>query len=1492
MDNKMVRFLTSIGLKNIERFDLGFDLVSRNEFVREQVDMYMVKKTPWDYSLLEEFQAGLETITYPYTLFISYSQKPTVYDAISLFNDWHRSRYRYLATDINLEGHNETIVFVYPDEDTKEKYRQIVADFKDFLAFLNYHFTIEEQVKAEEKEGPLVSQKRLEQLEAKAIQASEDDEPDQNLEASYYKDAKQVEEENHMEELRTLEEEYLKEMKANLEQLKKDMNKSGGRSSWRDKLPYTHFENLNEITEASGNVDIFGEVFGVDKVKTTRQNKAFLSLGLGYNGQAIAVKAMENEFMNADQIAELKNGMYIRARGYSEKDKFTNQVVVNMKGYELLPPPALREDHAKEKRVELHLHTKMSTMDGVSTIGDYCELAKNMGHKAIAVTDHGNTQSYPDAQKEGEKNGIKILYGCELYMVNNKLPFALNPKDIELRGASYVVFDLETTGLSVRYDRITEFGAIKFEGGHVTKSIDILINPEMPIPLKIQAKTKITQDMVKDKKTIDEVMPEILEFFGDSIIVSHNIEFDLRFINEALRREGKGPLQNGAIDTLSLSRYMFPNARAHNLGSLSKNLGITTYNEEEAHRADFDARILNDVWLAMLNQLTSENYHLRHNELAEFQVTQAMFKHMRPSHINVLVKDKQGLHDLYELISDSHTKYLADVPKTPRSEIMSHREHLLLGTACFNGEVFDTARTKSRDTLKEVISFYDFVEVQPVANYSYLINREDVYNNEEIERYIKDIIEVADELNIPVVATGDVHYRDPKDKITRDIFIANKGVGGKYHPLHLRKPDAEAPDQHYRSTEEMLEAFKFLGEEKAYEIVVTNTNKIADMIGELKPVQKELHPPVIENSPEILRDVTYNRAKEIYGDPIPEFIQTRLQKELDGIIGHGYSVTYYIAREIVKRANAEGFIVGSRGSVGSSFAAHMFGITEVNPLPPHYICPKCKHLEFINDPNVLSGYDLPDKNCPVCGEKMRGDGQNIPFETFLGFSGEKIPDIDLNFPSDYQQRAFDSTKDIFGEHNVFRAGTIETVADKTAFGYVRGYFEDKFMLKGMSKEQAKIEVDKISTQKIAYLASHCVDVKRTTGQHPGGIMVLPKGLSIYDFTPIQYPADDNTSTWFTTHLDYTALHDALLKLDLLGHVDPLALRLMSEMTHIDIKDIPLNDAKVISLFTSDKALERKGNYLRVTTGASGLPEFGTDTGQDILEDANPQSFADLVIIAGLAHGTDVWAHNAQDLIRSKTCTIREVIGCRDDIMTYLIDKGLPNDISFKIMEDVRKGKKLKPEYEKLMRANNVPDWYIDSCNKIKYMFPKAHAVAYVTMAVRVGYFKVYHPLEFYAVWFSARCKQYDIGPMLGGLETIIARYDELKRRKNTRGEKLSPKEKEIFKMLTVAIEMAERGYKFKNIDLYKSEAETFVVDHEDKALICPFIVIDGLGESAAESVVEARKEGKFRTKEDLLKRTKLNQTNIDQLSELGVLDGLGDSDQMTLFDFGLENFEA
>ena len=996
--------------------------------------------------------------------------------------------------------------------------------------------------------------------------------------------------------------------------------------------------------------------------------------------------------------------------------------------------------------------------------------------------------------------------------------------------------------------------------------------------------------MVKDAPNIKEAMPKILEFIGDSILVTHNASFDISFLNEALIGLGQEPINNGVVDTLMLSRYAFPDSRSHTLGALCRRLEVK-YDEESAHRADYDAFVLSEVWQALLVQLTKENIDLKHAELMNLELQKEGIVHLRPKHVIALAKNLDGLKDLYRLVSISNIDYFANMPRLPRRIIEQYRSNLLIGSACFNGDVFETARYYNKEKLKEICSFYDYIEVQPPENYSFLVNMGEL-TNDDVTKYIKDIIDAATELGKTVVATGDVHYATKEQKVFRDVYISAPQVGKVNHPLnpYSRKdvPQFENPDQHYRSTEEMLECFSFLDEKLANEIVITNTNKIADMIEPILPVPNDhLYTPTIENCENLLKDLCFSRAHELYGDPLPEFIQNRLDTELNGIISNGYSVIYYIAHQLVKKSNEDGYIVGSRGSVGSSFVATMSGITEVNPLPPHYLCPHCHKLEWGKElyPSIKSGFDLPARKCPVCGEEMIRDGQDIPFETFLGFEADKVPDIDLNFPGDYQATAHEYTKVLLGKDNVFRAGTIETVADKTAFGFARGYIERKFIASGMSEEQAKAALATYPKVKIDYLASGCVGVKRTTGQHPGGIVVIPSDHSVYDFTPIQWPADEVDSAWKTTHFDFHSIHDTILKLDMLGHVDPVALKMMCDLTHINIKDIPMNDLEVLALFSKPDPLKMKNNYLNQSTGAMAIPEFGTDFVRGILEKTRPTTFSDLVIISGLSHGTNVWNGNAEELINDKTATLQEVIGCRDDIMTYLRSKGLPDRVSFAIMEDVRKGRGLKPEYEEAMTTHGVPSYYIKSCNKIKYMFPKGHAVAYVTMAVRVGYFKVYYPLEFYATFFSVRSKQYDIIPMIKGEEAIIDRLEHLRVKEKTTGEKLTPKEEDQYKTLQIAIEMIQRGYKFENIDLYRSDATKFVVDHENKALIPPFTTIDGLGENNAITVIEEREKKPFTSKDDLLRRTKLTSTNVKDLTDMGVLDNLDESDQLSLFDF-------
>ena len=1474
MNDKMVRFLTSIGINNVDDFDLDFEMVGYNRFDKKQLDMVIVKDTPWQYSLLRQFQDGLNTISYKYLLRFSYKVRPNLKDVISLFEEWYQTLYR-LPHNLDVSGDDDGHLNIeYANEAEKEQYKPAIDDFKSFLDFISYDFVIVESVKPQE-EGEVISERKLKKLVKEASEeAIETIENDDGIEANDASVAEELIEKEREELSKNAGDAFLEMARQNMaamieERKRARLNKRGN---------YQPIDNIDSINQNSGSVDFNGKVFSIE-IKEFGGRKR-LNIGVGdEQGGAINISMYENNQVNDDVIKHLVRNANVRVRGVAYLDDFNKTLMIKGHYIDLLPPDSVEPEKCEKHRVELHLHSLMSAMDGVGAMDDYCAYAKALGHTAIAITDHAVVQGYPDAQKAAKDNGIKMLYGCEFYMVEGKLNAIKNPVKTPLNKAKYVVLDLETTGLSCRYNRTIEFGAVRIEHGIETGRLDILINPGVPIPKKITQITRITDEMVKNQPTMDQAFDKILDFCKDAILVTHNADFDFSFLQEELRRCGRPLLTNPVIDTLALSRYLFPKARAHRLGDLCRNFEVN-YDEEGAHRADYDAGVLNEVWQPMIVLLNKEKPGITHEDLGHLECTPEQMRHFRPVHVCALAKDREGLKQLYKLVSMSHIDYLADVPKIPREEIMKLRDHLILGSACFNGEVFRTARYYNEETLKDVMSFYDYIEVQPLENYSWLVNMGEL-EEEEIITYIKDIVKCAGDLHKPVCATGDAHYVKKSDKKYRDVYISAKGLGGVMHPLNpyarSRLPRFENPDQHFRTTEEMLEAMKFLGEEKAYEIVVENTNAIADQIEKLVPLPNDkLYTPFIENCEQDLTDMVYRKAKKLYGDPLPEVIQNRLETELNGIISNGFSVIYYIAHKIIKKANEDGFIVGSRGSVGSSLVATMANITEVNPLPPHYLCPHCHHLEWVNevDQDIRSGDDLPDKKCPICGEEMIHDGQNIPFQTFLGFNAEKVPDIDLNFPPDYQAQAHAYTKELLGADNVFRAGTISGVEEKTAFGFARGYIE-----------RLGMNPDEYPRAKIAYLASGCVGVKRTTGQHPGGIVVIPKNYEVYDFTPVQYPADNSEADWKTTHFDFHSIHDTILKLDLLGHVDPMALKMMADLTGIDIHTIPMNDPAVLSLFSSSKALNMKHDYLQNRTGAMGIPEFGTENSRRILEETMPTKFSDLVIISGLSHGTNVWSGNAEKLIQNGTATLREVIGCRDDIMTYLIRKGLPSNISFAIMEDVRKGKGLKPEYVEIMKAHKVPQYYIDSCNLIKYMFPKGHAVAYVTQAVRVGYFKIYYPLEFYATFFSVRCDQYDIEAMIKGEQAIINRLDELKLKSRSKTEKLSPKETEQIKTLSMALEMVQRGYKFENISLEKSDSANFVVDKENNALIPPFKTIDGLGENNARTVIEARKDGPFHSKEELLRRTKLTSTNVEDLSRMGVLDNLDETDQLSLFDF-------
>ncbi|NLN79986.1 MAG: PolC-type DNA polymerase III [Erysipelotrichia bacterium] len=1470
MDTKIHRFLNSIGLLDTYNFDLDFDLVSRNLIIYEQVDMALVKDTPWQYHLLKRFLAHLKNINYLYSMTFSYKKKPTIYDALHIIESYSLEHFKVEPYEehSNLEN---IITFQFSDEKKFKAFNELAIKINETLKFINYEFAVEATL----IERPKISAKKLDNLIEKAEKVIEQIESESDTdEDTYYPEIKTLQE-IHKEDLKNIEKDMLAEMKKNyreLKQAKKD----------RSNLHQNGFffvESISEIISPGQKVNLEARVFSIDK-RTLSSGRILLTLGLDDRKKALYGKLYSEKNEDEESFDIYKIGMNLLVQGTAEIDNYSGEIFLRIIKLKILPMSPLRRDKAKEKRVELHLHTKMSEMDGVGQVDDYFRLAKNMGHEALAVTDHGVVHAFPDVQKAAKEHGVKAIYGAEFYMVDDNLEYVFNKKDIVLHNATYVCFDFETTGLSSRYDHIIEFGAVRFEKGLIVKELSFFINPHRPIPKMIQKMTGINDEMVKDGLEEKDAILIIKEFLKDAILVSHNADFDIGFLNEALKRHGLEEISNPIIDTLALSRYLFPEDRYHNLGALSRRLQIAAYNEREAHRALYDAKILNDVWLASLTILEREHGYLTHSDLSTLKASDDILKHLKPRHVIVLVKNKIGLKNLYKLITLSHINYFADLPRIPRHELIKHREGLLFGSACFNGEIFDKARTKNALELQKAMDFYDYIEVQPPANYSYLINTNTLENIEQVQTLIKDIISAAELANKKVVVTGDVHYVNEEDKVTRDIYIMTKAKGNRPHPLNTNpydRPDGvyhENPDQHYRSTDEMLEHFKFLDPEKAFEIIVTNTKEIAALIEELQPISTKLESPKMPEAEEMVKKLTYETAHKWYGDVLPEVIEERIKTELNAIISNNYAVIYYIAYRIVHKANEDGYIVGSRGSVGSSLVATLMHITEVNPLKPHYRCPNCRNFEFNTDPNYASGYDLPDKNCPICHTQYIKDGQNIPFETFLGIHANKVPDIDLNFPSDYQAQAHDFTKVLLGEDNVFRAGTISTTAEKMAFGYVRGYFERR-----------GFDPDSVPRAEVAYLAAPLVGVKKTTGQHPGGIMVIPNHLDVFDFMPVQYPADDLTSSWKTTHFDYRAIHDSLLKLDLLGHGDPLALKMMADIAKVDLNEVPLNDPKVLSLFTSDKALNRNNNFMKIDNGSLGVPEFGTDFVRGVLRKAKPKTFAELVIVSGLTHGGNVWANNAEALIDSKAATLKDVIGCRDDIMTYLMDQGIEANIAFGIMEIVRGGKKIPQENVAIMKAFNVPDYYIDSCNKISYMFPKAHAVAYVMQATRVGYFKVYYPLVFYAVFFSVRSKQFEFETMVLGEDEISTRLEELRRKTVNRQERITPKEEEIFDTLFVALEMYERGFKFANLDLYKSDATNFIIDEENKTLIPPFVVLDGLGESAAQSVLEARKDGVFTSVEDLEKRTKLNTTVLDKMKKLGVFADLPDSDQLDLFNF-------
>lgn len=1256
--------------------------------------------------------------------------------------------------------------------------------------------------------------------------------------------------------------------------------------------------NLKDMHDPISDIQFEGEIFQEEKT-ITKNDRMIQSMAIYDGTDAMLMKRFEGRGVTREVLSSYKAGDRVKVYGSIQYDNFAKDLVIMPQEIEVLDKK-VNQDDAEKKRVEFHMHTNMSEMDGVCDVNRVVKYAFDIGHRGIVISDHADVQSFVKAYNTGKSlaksdpdRHFRVGFGCEMNMVDEYLCIVRNGTDEKIESPTYISFDLETTGLSAYYDHIIEFGAVKIKNQTEIDRLQMFIKPPVPIPPFISHKTNITNEMVKNAKSFAECIDEILEWIGDGILVAHNASFDYFFINEELRRIGKKPLQNTVIDTLDLSRAILKNRRAYRLGNIARNYHVA-YDEEVAHRADYDAESLSGVFLCLLKDAKEKFGCVTIQDLQDKTQDAEAFKKVRRSHVCAIVKNQAGMKDLYKLVTISNTKTLAVMGKASgkegtdvaaearitRKDIQMHRANLLIGSACLNGELFELACNGEDARLLEAMKFYDYIELQPLGNYSTAIALGSLPNIARLKDVQKRMIACAKQLGIPVIADSDAHYCVKEEKIFRDVYIMSQGVGGSTHPLYIRDDElrmrTKNPDQHFRLTNEMMQEFSWLDDPNlVQEIVIDNPNALFDSIDEnIMPVPSGTYPPHIEASGDKLRAICMKTAKNMYAydGVIPSEVLDRLEFELDNIITNGFDVHYYIAHLLVKKSNKDGYVVGSRGSVGSSFTATMSGITEVNPLKPHYLCPHCHHSEWIDDPDVKSGFDLQAKPCPKCGTMMKGDGQNIPFQTFLGFNADKVPDIDLNFSNEYQWRAHEFIKEVFGANHAFRAGTIGTVADKTAYGYVQGYCEK------MHREDMRRAMKE-------YLAKGCTNVKRTTGQHPGGIIIIPDEYEAEDFTPVQYPANDPTAAWLTTHYDFHDIHDNVLKFDILGHVDPTAIRMLQRIGTVKPLDIPMNDPDTISLFYSDDALQADPRIYKKENGALGLPEFGTKITRRVLEETKPSSFAELVMISGLTHGTDVWAGNAQSLVQAGH-PLNEVIACRDDIMTYLLDKNLKPLDAFKIMESVRKGKGLTAEWEADMKEHNVPDWYIESCKKIKYMFPKAHAVAYVMMAVRIAWYKVHEPRNFYIQFFTHRCDAYELDTMCKGIEAIRVRMKDIQDRLADRNtlNPVSNKEKALFDTLEVCEELYARGYRISNVDLYKSHASEFIADSEDeKTIIPPFTVIDGLGGNVAKSIEIARNEAEFLSKEDLEKRTQLSSTLIKKLDAIGVLEGLQELNQLSLF---------
>ncbi|GIM28401.1 DNA polymerase III PolC-type [Clostridium polyendosporum] len=1222
---------------------------------------------------------------------------------------------------------------------------------------------------------------------------------------------------------------------------------------------------INDITPDEGRVALEGEISNME-TRELKSGKTLVSFDLYDGSNSMTCKSFLKPGDSDEVLPRLKKVKGVKVVGNVGFSQFSGEVemiantIIETEGVKKVK----RQDNAPVKRVELHMHTQMSQMDAMTSATDLIKRAMSWGMKAIAITDHGVVQSFPEAHKLlGRDNpDMKVLYGVEAYLAPDKKPSVTNPKGQSI-DTTYCVLDLETTGFSPVTEKITEIGIMKVQDGKVIDKFSCFVNPEKPIPARVIEVTNITDDMVADAETIDKVFPKLLDFIEGSVLVAHNAGFDVGFLKHNAKVLGYD-FDFTYLDTLSLAQEIFPDFKTYKLGRIAKHLGIKV---EVAHRALDDVDTTVKVFNIMLEKLkergakTLEDIEIYGSDEAS---KKEEYKKLKTYHAIIFAKNYEGLKNLYRLVSYSSLDYFYKKPRILKSMFKKYSEGLILGSACSEGELYQSILLgKSDEEIEAIAEEYDYLEIQPLGNNDYLVRKEQVPNKEYLKEINRKIVRLGEKLGKPVVATGDVHFMDPEDEIYRRILEAGQG---------FKDADDQAP-LYLRTTEEMLSEFAYLGKEKAYEVVVTNTNLIADMCEQISPISPVKATPHIDGCEQTIKDITFGKAHELYGDPLPELIQARLDRELDSIIKNGFSVMYIIAQKLVWKSNEDGYLVGSRGSVGSSVVAYMTGITEVNALPPHYRCPKCKHSDF-TEYGCKLGFDLPDKNCPVCGEPLAKDGIDIPFETFLGFNGDKEPDIDLNFSGEYQAKAHRYTEVIFGKGTTFKAGTIGTIAEKTAFGYVKKYFEEK-----------GISVNKAETLRIS---KGCTGIKRTSGQHPGGIIVVPKGREIFEFCPVQHPADDPDSDIITTHFDYHSIDQNLLKLDILGHDDPTVIRMLQDLTGVDPQTIPMDDKDTMSIFSSTQALGVTPQQINSKVGTFGIPEFGTKFVRGMLLDTMPKTFMDLICISGLSHGTDVWLGNAKDLIDTGIITsISEAVCTRDDIMVYLIKMGLPPNTAFKIMETVRKGKALKdakfPEYEELMREHQVPEWYIESCKKIKYMFPKAHAAAYVMMAFRIAWFKVHIPKAYYTAYFSIRAKAFDAEFMIFGKEKVKAKMKEIE----SMGMQAPPKDKDLYDDLELVLEMYERGIKFLSIDLYKSHATKFIM--EEDGIRPPINSIAGMGNVAAEGIYNAIQDivqegNSLGSIEELKKRAKVGNAAIDSLRKFGCLNGLPEKDQFSFFD--------